>query len=98
MRTKNSWKLPQSGIPEIARKKILEKLKKHKRINTSEIEKILIRYGVSGDVETLQHSYRLNLAQHLMAGMRDAKGQREVLALRCKNGTSDYIAIEFCDG
>ena len=32
-----------------------------------------------------------------MAGMRDAKGQREVLALRCKNGTSDYIAIEFCD-
>lgn len=83
-------------VPPKAKQKILEKLEKDKRISTGDIEKILIRHHVAGDADALQHTYRLGLAQRLMASIRDEKGHREVLAVRRKDGSSDYIAIDFC--
>lgn len=72
------------------------KLKKNKRISTEDIEKILIRHKVEGDMDALQRSHRLKLAQRMMASLRDEKGRREVLALR-KGRHSEYVAVDFCN-
>ena len=97
-RTKRTMNLPMmTQVPTKAKQKILEKLEKNKRISTNEIEKILIRHHVAGDSDSLQHTFRLGLAQRLMAGIRDEEGRREVFAVRRTDGSSDYIAIDFCD-
>ena len=88
--------LPTTQILLRAKQKILAKLKKNKRISTDDIEKILIRHKVAGDLDALQHAHRLNLAQRLMASIRDEEGKREILAVR-KGNASEYIAIDFCD-
>ena len=61
-------------------------------IESAEMAAILKKHGVSGDMETLQDSYRKRLGQRLMASLRDESGRREVLA----TGKGRYVVLEGC--
>ena len=53
---------------------------------------ILKKHHVSCDVDILQDRYRRQLGQRLMASLRDASGEREVLS----NGKGRYVVLECC--
>ena len=57
-----------------------------------EIAAILKKHHVSCDVDILQDRYRRQLGQRLMASLRDASGEREVLS----NGKGRYVVLECC--
>ena len=56
-------------------------------ISGDEIAAILKKHHVSCDVDILQDRYRRQLGQRLMASLRDASGEREVLS----NGKGRYV-------
>ena len=57
-----------------------------------EIAAILKKHHVSCDADVLQDRYRRQLGQRLMASLRDASGEREVLS----NGRGRYVVLECC--
>ena len=67
-------------LPPEAEQEILSLLFEGMGIESAEIAAILKKHGVSGDMESLQDSYRKRLGQRLMASLRDESGKREVLA------------------
>ena len=83
---------PSPKLPPEAEQEILEALFEGMEIHSSEIAAILKKHGVCGDVEALQDSYRKRLGQRLMASLRDASGEREVLS----NGKGRYVVLECC--
>lgn len=80
---------------ERARDEIYSVLAEDMRISTVRMDKILAKHGVKRNAKELQRAYRLSVGQRMVAGVRDAKGQREVLALRTENGT-EYVVVEAC--
>ena len=82
---------PKPLLPPEAEAEIMDMLSANMRISSGEIAAILKKYGVSGDEEALQNSYRKRLGQRLMASIRDENGRREVLARG-----SEYIVVECC--
>ncbi len=82
---------PKPLLPPEAEAEIMDMLSANMRISSGEIAAILKKYGVSGDEEALQDSYRKRLGQRLMASIRDENGRREVLARG-----SEYIVVECC--
>ena len=79
-----------SGIPHEAQAEILAKLFDQMEIDRTEIDKILVRYGVVGDIDKLQRQYRTRKAQQLMSTLRDKEGRRSVLA--AKGGK--YVVVD----
>lgn len=80
------------GIPHEAQEEILEKLFDQMWIGREEVEKILLRHGVMGDIDLLQRQYRQRKGQQLMASLRDREGRRSVLA--SKGGK--YVVVDLC--
>ena len=80
------------GLPPDARAEILEALGANMEIGSDEIVAILKRHHVSEDMGILQDRYRRQLGQRLMASLRDASGEREVLS----NGKGRYVVLECC--
>ncbi len=78
-----------------AKDEIFSVLAKDMRISAEQMDSILARHGVKRSPKELQRTYRLSVAQQMMAGVRDTKGQREILALRSHGGT-EYIVLEAC--
>ena len=78
-------------LPLEAEQEIMDTLSANMRISADEIAAILKKYGVSGDMDTLQNAYRKRLGQRLMSSIRDENGRREVLARG-----SEYIVVECC--
>ena len=81
------------SLPLGAQEEILDKLFSDMRIRSDDILKILKKYEVAGDEETLQDSYRRRVGQRLMASIRDEVGKREVLFGKGK----EYVVIECCN-
>ena len=79
-------------IPNHAVDEIMDILSTRMSITSDEIAEILKKYDVSGDMDALQDSYRKRLGQRLIAGIRDEKGQRELLAVG-----NEYIIIDCCN-
>jgi len=79
-------------IPNHAVDEIMDILSTQMSITSDEIAEILKKYDVSGDMDALQDSYRKRLGQRLIAGIRDEKGQRELLAVG-----NEYIIIDCCN-
>ena len=79
-------------LPLEAEQEIMDKLSANMRITSGEIAAILKKYGVSGDMDALQDSYRKRLGQRLMSSIRDESGKREVLA----HG-SEYVVVQCCN-
>lgn len=79
-------------LPPQAEAEILDRLFTNMKISSGEIAAILEKYGVCGDVPSLQASYRKRLGQRLMASIRDETGKREVLA----HG-SEYVVVQCCN-
>lgn len=80
-------------LPPEAEEEIMERLFTKMHISSQEIAAILKKHGVCGDMDALQDSYRKRLGQRLMAKIRDADGQREVLSTRGQ----EYIVVECCN-
>jgi len=79
-------------IPNHAVDEIMDILSTQMSIISDEIAEILKKYDVSGDMDALQDSYRKRLGQRLIAGIRDEKGQRGLLAVG-----NEYIIIDCCN-
>ena len=79
-------------IPNHAVDEIMDLLSTQMSITSDEIAEILKKYDVSGNMDALQDSYRKRLGQRLIAGIRDEKGQRELLAVG-----NEYIIIDCCN-
>ena len=79
-------------LPLEAEQEIMDTLSANMRITSGEIAAILKKYGVSGDMDALQDSYRKRLGQRLMSSIRDETGKREVLA----HG-SEYVVVQCCN-
>ena len=60
-------------------------------LDKADIDEITERYGVYGDIEVLQRSYRRQQAQRFIASLRDDKGVR--LAMSVKGGK--YVLIDY---
>lgn len=80
------------GLPPGARAEILEVLFTNMEISGDEISAILKKHHVSYDADALQDRYRRQVGQRLMASLRDASGEREVLS----NGRGRYVVLECC--
>ena len=80
------------AIPPAAEREILDRLFDNMEISGEEIAAILKRQNVCCDVNVLQDRYRRQLGQRLMASLRDACGEREVLF----NGKGQYIVLACC--
>lgn len=80
------------ALPPKAKAEILEVLFANMEISGDEIAAILKKHHVSCDVDILQDRYRRQLGQRLMASLRDASGEREVLS----NGKGRYVVLECC--
>ena len=80
------------GLPPGARAEILEVLFANMEISGDEIAAILKKHHVCCDADVLQDRYRRQLGQRLMASLRDASGEREVLS----NGRGRYVVLECC--
>lgn len=86
-------KLPNSAIQEIH-----SRLAKNLRISAEDMEEILERNGVRGDVKALQRSYRKSVAQRYMASLRDETGKREILAApNPDTGEMEYLVLDACN-
>ena len=72
------------ALPPKAKAEILEVLFANMEISGD--------HHVSCDVDILQDRYRRQLGQRLMASLRDASGEREVLS----NGKGRYVVLECC--
>ena len=68
------------ALPPKAKAEILEVLFANMEISGDEIAAILKKHHVSCDADVLQDRYRRQLGQRLMASLRDASGEREVLS------------------
>ena len=79
-------------VPPDAKAEILELLFANMEISGDEIAAILKKHHVSCDADALQDRYRRQLGQRLMASLRDASGEREVLS----NGRGKYVVLECC--
>ena len=90
--TKNIMVVSDLILPPEAEQEILSLLFEGMGIESAEMAAILKKHGVSGDMETLQDSYRKRLGQRLMASLRDESGRREVLA----TGKGRYVVLEGC--
>ena len=82
----------RSALPPKAKAEILEVLFANMEISGDEITAILKKHHVSCDIDILQDRYRRQLGQRLMASLRDASGEREVLS----NGRGRYVVLECC--
>lgn len=80
------------GLPPGARAEVLEVLFTNMEISGDEISAILKKHQVSYDADALQDRYRRQVGQRLMASLRDASGEREVLS----NGRGRYVVLECC--
>lgn len=80
------------GLPPSARAEVLEVLFTNMEISGDEISAILKKHHVSYDADALQDRYRRQVGQRLMASLRDASGEREVLS----NGRGRYVVLECC--
>lgn len=80
------------ALPPEARDEILDALFANMEIGSDEIAAILKKHHVSGDIDILQDRYRRQLGQRLIASLRDASGEREVLS----NGKGRYVVLECC--
>mgnify|MGYP000251520051 FL=1 len=80
------------ALPPKAKAEILEVLFANMEISGDEIAAILKKHHVSCDADVLQDRYRRQLGQRLMASLRDASGEREVLS----NGRGRYVVLECC--
>lgn len=88
--TKKSLNTP--ALPPAAKDEILEALFANMEISGDEIVAILKKHHVACDIDVLQDRYRRQLGQRLMASLRDASGEREVLS----NGKGRYVVLECC--
>ena len=79
-------------LPPDAKAEILELLFANMEISGDEIAAILKKHHVSCNADILQDRYRRQLGQRLMASLRDASGEREVLS----NGRGKYVVLECC--
>ena len=79
------------ALPPAAEEEVLERLFRDMEITSDEVAAILEKHGVLAD-EALQHRYRKQLGQRLMAGIRDESGHREVMS----NGKGRYFVLECC--
>ena len=77
--------------PLNAQEEILERLFDQMVLDRADIDEITERYGVCGDIEALQRSYRRQQAQRIIASLRDDKGVR--LAMSVKGGK--YVLIDY---
>ena len=84
-------------IPPEAENEILKRLACQMRIHSDEVDTILQKYGVAGNEEQLQQSYRRQLGQRLLAGLRDEEGRREVLAVGDGKGGTEYLVVDCCN-
>ena len=80
------------ALPPDAKDEILHVLFANMEISGDEIAAILKKHHVSCDADVLQDRYRRQLGQRLMASLRDASGEREVLS----NGRGRYVVLECC--
>ena len=80
------------ALPPEAKAEILNVLFANMEISGDEIVAILKKYHVACDIDVLQDRYRRQLGQRLMASLRDASGEREVLS----NGRGQYVVLECC--
>lgn len=80
------------GLPPGAKAEVLEVLFTNMEISGDEISAILKKHHVSYDADALQDRYRRQVGQRLMASLRDASGEREVLS----NGRGRYVVLECC--
>ena len=80
-------------IPSGAEKEILDRLFREMHMNSEQMADVLERYGVMGDPDTLQRSYRKRAAQRLMSSFRDDEGKRTILA--GKGG--EYYVVPLCN-
>ena len=69
------------ALPPDAKDEILHVLFANMEISGDEIAAILKKHHVSCDADVLQDRYRRQLGQRLMASLRDASGEREVLSM-----------------
>lgn len=79
-------------LPPAAEEEVLERLFRDMEITSDEVAAILEKHGVLADEAALQHRYRKQLGQRLMAGIRDESGHREVMS----NGKGRYFVLECC--
>lgn len=82
----------QPLLPPKAKAEILDVLFANMEISGDEIAAILKKHHVACDIDVLQDRYRRQLGQRLMASLRDASGEREVLS----NGRGQYVVLECC--
>ena len=80
------------SLPSAAEEEVLERLFRDMEITSDEVAAILEKHGVLADEAALQHRYRKQLGQRLMAGIRDESGHREVMS----NGKGRYFVLECC--
>ena len=89
--SKRKKKEKATFLPLNAQEEILERLFDQMFLDKADIDEITERYGVCGDIEALQHSYRRQQAQRFIASLRDDKGVR--LAMSVKGGK--YVLIDY---
>lgn len=89
----NTRAVDMPSLPLGAQEEIMDKLFSDMHISSDDIVKILKKYEVEGDVETLQDSYRRRVGQRLMASIRDESGKREVLFGKGR----EYFVVECCN-
>jgi hypothetical protein len=86
------------AIPARARNEISGIIQRNGRISSDELDAILKKHRVRGNVQALQRGYRLRAAQRLLAGVRDEEGQREILAWRDPDtGGAVYVPVDMCN-
>ena len=89
--SKRKKKEKATFLPLNAQEEILERLFDQMFLDKADIDEITERYGVFGDIEALQRSYRRQQAQRFIASLRDDKGVR--LAMSVKGGK--YVLIDY---
>ena len=92
--TKGGWR-NEGQAPQPARaraEETLASLTKQRTILNVRKKKRRELYGALADEAALQHRYRKQLGQRLIAGIRDESGRREVMS----NGKGRYFVLECC--
>ena len=84
-------------IPKEVKERIERKLKRKAGVRRSEIVRLLLLYGEPTDAKTLMERDLNRTAQRLVAGIRDKRGDREVLAIEQQDGDVEYALISKAD-
>ena len=85
-------RLPQAAIEEMD-----AMLRRDPMVPADELEAVLTKYKIKGNIQSLQSQYRKRRVQRFVSRYRDKDGCRDILAhFNKERQRRDYITIEKC--